>query len=290
MHRTLSAARKTAGPALGVLAVALAGGADGGAGLDLDGLVAQGRRLAMSAAQWYETTPPSDRIAWGGLAAASALGLWVLAERSLRLRRKRILPTEFEPRFLDRLRDGKLDRGKALDFCELNPSPASRLALAAVRRWGRPTPDLERAVTLALRVETEHLRRNVGTLRRVAALTPLIGLLGTLVATGRALSTVGTEAVGPAWGPAMASALSPLTAGVAIAVLALIAYDGLAGRVEKLAGALDRIGAETVDAIVMSPEPRAVPHPTGQARTPHQIRLEIPDPSAHHSGAEDDFR
>ena len=34
----------------------------------------------------------------------------------------------------DLLQDGKLDRGKALDLCELNPSPASRVSLAAVRR------------------------------------------------------------------------------------------------------------------------------------------------------------
>ena len=83
---------------------------------------------------------------------------------------------------MDRLHDGKLDCGQALDHCELNPSPAARVALAAVRRWGRPAADLERAVALAHRVETDRLRRNVGTLRRIAVLTPLLGLLGTLFA------------------------------------------------------------------------------------------------------------
>src|SRR5262249_49733157 len=161
--------------------------------------------------------------------------------------------------------DGKLDCGQALDHCELNPSAAARVALAAVRRWGRPAADLERAVALAHRVESERPRRNVGTLRRIAAIAPLVGLLGTLFALGRALDTapplpgsavgppasvaVSVETVGPEhWGRAVAAALSPLSAGIVIAILALVAYDGLIARIETLSGALDRLGAETIDA------------------------------------------
>lgn len=304
MHRSLWAGpiaarvrrprRGPAGLALAALVVALAAGADGapgrpngGPGFDLDSLGAQARRVGRSGAAWYEATPAPDRVTWGGLVAAAALGAGVLFERTVRLRRRRVLPDEFTARFMERLRGGKLDRGKALDFCELNPSPASRVALAAVRRWGRPVTDLERAVSLAHRVEAADLRRHVGTLRRVAALTPLIGLLGTLMATGRALSALGTgAAAGAAWGPALAAALGPLTAGVAVSILALVAYDGLAGRVEAFAGELDRVGAETVDAVVMAlpPEPRPVSapghaSPLPPARTPHQVRLEVPKPS-----------
>jgi biopolymer transport protein ExbB len=93
-----------------------------------------------------------------------------------------------------------------------------------------------------------------------------------------------------AWGPTLAAALWPLTAGVAISILALIAYDGLAGRVESLAGTLDRIGAETIDAIAMSlpADPRPIVVPTlGSARTPHQIRLEVPK-AVPHAGMEEE--
>jgi biopolymer transport protein ExbB len=236
---------------------------------------------------------------WGGLVACAGLGLAVLCERTIRLRRRKIVPPDFTSRFLDRLHEGKLDGGKALDYCEMNPSPAARVALAAVRRWGRPAVDLERAVALAHRVEAERLRRNVGTLRRIAALAPLLGLLGTLMATGRVLATIpgaGPVAAGAAvvsssaaWGPALAAGLSPLTLGVAIATLALVAYDALLIRIERLTGALDRLGAETIDAIAMATLPAAPSllaspvhsrtresHPEhargtpGPARTPHQ--------------------
>ena len=273
--------------ALAAALVTISGGADGG--FDLDALGKRAAQWSREALVRYEATPPADRVIQGGLIAAAALGLGVLAERSLRLKRKKIVPDDFLTRFLERLQDGRLDRGKALDFCELNASPAARVALAAVKRWGRPTTDLDRAVSLAQRVEAERLRRHVGTLRRIAALTPLIGLLGTLTSISRALSGMANSPTPAAWGPALAAALWPLTAGVALATLALVAYDGLTGRVEQLSDALDRIGAETIDAIALAlptaaesrtlSSPKAESHrPAGPARTPHQIRLEVPKP------------
>ncbi len=288
----LSMVRAAAGLALAF--VVLAGGADGGAGGNptLDALQKRAEAFGKEAGSWYRRTPPVDRVTWGGLGGCAVLGLLVLAERTLVLRRRRVTPGNFLKRFRERLQDGKLDRGKALDLCELNPSPASRVALAAVRRWGRPVADLERAVALAGRVETDRLRRNVGTLRRIAAMSPLLGLLGSLIAAGRTLSIPGA-----AWGPALGNSLVPLTSGVALAILALVAYDGLVGRVEKLVNVLDRLGAETVDAIALSaPVEAPAPHrltdprrgPHAPIRTQHPIRVEIPDSLARNLDRDDD--
>jgi biopolymer transport protein ExbB len=255
--------------------------------IDLEFLVEQPQRIGRWLLAWYARTQPSDRVIWGGLTACAGLGLSVLIERVFRLRPRKIVPADFTARFLDRLYEGKLDCGEALDHCERNPSPAARVALAAVRRWGRPPADLERAVALAHKVETERLRRNVGTLRRVAALAPLLGLLGTLFAAERALQAIPPALIdGPvisvesaprsvAWGPALAAALSPLSAGIIIATLALVAYDGLLTRIEKQAGALDRLGAETIDAIALA-APISTPIITlgnAPSRTPHQVRV-----------------
>src|SRR5271157_4170748 len=268
--------------------------------VDLEALKQRAGNLFQSGLRWYLRTPAAERMSWGGLFACAGLGLAVLFERAVRLRRWKIIPADFTARFLDRLYEGKLDGGKALDYCEMNPSPAAHVALAAVRRWGRPAVDLERAVALTHRGEVERLRRNVGTLRRVAALAPLVGLLGTLLAVGRVLAAIpgagaaaapGIIASGSAaWGPALASALSPLILGLTIATLALVAYDSLVIRIERLSGALDRLGAETIDAIAMATQPAASPliaspfsprasrsdpeHPVGNpgpARTPHQV-------------------
>jgi biopolymer transport protein ExbB len=239
------------------------------------------RQAANWVIQWYIRTPPADRASWGGLVGCAAFGLVVLFERLMRLRRHRIVPADFTARFLDRLHGGKLDCGAALDHCELNPSPAARIALAAVRRWGRPASDLERAVSLALRVETDHLRRNVGSLRRIAALAPLIGLLGTLFAAGRVLESIPAAAApvaaaiesaqsatpAMAWGPAFSRALAHVCLGIVVATLALVAYDGLQSRIEKLTAALDRVGAETIDAIALAAPVSAPALPLGGPQT-----------------------
>ena len=304
MQQTYKLARPwvRAASGLALAFVVVAGGADGapaaGGSPTIDLIMKRAEGFGRKATAWFRRTPPTDRVIWGGLGACAGLGMLVLAERTLRLRPGRVTPREFARRFRERLQDGKLDRGKALDLCELNPSPAARVALAAVRRWGRPVADIERAVALAARVETDLLRRNVGTLRRVAAMAPLLGLLGSLISAGRALAVPGA-----AWGPALGQSLIPLTSGVALAILALVAYDGLVGRIEKLANTLDRLGAETVDAIAMSapaepapshtihvgrgPEPRR--GPIGPTRTSHPIRVDLPDVPSSRSMARDDL-
>jgi biopolymer transport protein ExbB len=266
-------------------------------GHELRAVAAGVEGIARGAMAWYRRTAPAERVTWGGMIACGWLGVLIILERLARLGRRKIMPRAFTARFLDRLHDGKLDCGQALDLCELNPSPAANVALAAVRRWGRPASDLERAVALAHRVENERLRRNVGTLRRIAVLTPLLGLLGTIFALERALQVVPAQPM--AWGPALAATLTPLSAGIVIATLSLIAYDALLIRIEKLAGGLDRLGAETIDAIavaapVSSPtlalahgDPRPTQlrpdagrnGPAGAARSPHQSYFRLDDGS-----------
>jgi biopolymer transport protein ExbB len=259
----------------------LALGADGE--LDVDRLIQRAQEMGRLAQDWFVRTPPAERVTWGGLAVCAALALGVLVERSLRLRRNRVMPRAFTDRFLDRLRDGKLDRGKATDFCEMNPSPAARVAMAAVRRWGRSAGELERAAVLARQLEGDRLRRHVGTLRRVAALSPLLGLLGALFHTQRALQAL---PVGANWAPTVAAALGPLTVGVAMAILALVAYDGLMGRVESLTNDLDRMGAAIVDAVhiaaIETKLAESRPHAPSAGRgphygQPHPGRVESPD-------------
>ena len=233
---------RRAAPALAIVIICICGAA-AGPGFDLDVVAAQARSLGRAFLTWYNQTPAVDRMTWGGIVAASMLGLGVSLERLKRLRRKTILPDEFTNRFLERLKDGRLDRGKALDFCELNPSPASRVALAAVKRWGRPVADLERAVSLASGRggQTSEKRGYASSPRRARATSrsprhPLRDRPDTL----------GTRIDG--WTRNLGSGdclgTGPLTAGVAVAVLALVAFDGLMVKIESLVGALDLAGRD----------------------------------------------
>lgn len=275
MQRSTTTGRRTRTTALLAALVAIAGGADREKDREkaaeppaLDVVLKQAEVLGHRALAVYNRTPPADRVCWGGLIACAGLGLGVALERSWKTRRSKVLPKVFVERFRERLAEGRLDRGKGTDLCELHPSPAARVVLAALRRWGRPTTDVERSVGLARRAETDRLRRHVGTLRRIAGMAPLLGLLGSLMAVGRTLRALEP---GAPWGPPLAGALGMLTAGVGLAILALVAYDALAGRVESLDNDLDRLGAEVVDALAIAAAlPIGRPGPAPTARTPHQ--------------------
>ncbi|HEV3164191.1 MAG TPA: MotA/TolQ/ExbB proton channel family protein [Isosphaeraceae bacterium] len=282
--------------ALAFAMLLLAAGADGHASM----LPRPLKGLAEHAAAWYTRTPPLGRISWGGMAAFAALELGLIVQQLLRLRWRRVVPPEFVNRFLDRLHEGKLDRLKGLDLCEMNPSPAARVAIAAVQRWGRPIGDLERGVALASRIETERLWRNLGSLRRIALISPLLGLLGALASLERLLEVTGSDQSAQVWGPALGAATHPFSAGLALAIVALAAYDGLVVRAEALASALDRLGAATVDGIAMAADPdsrgsmrrTSLKGSLGSSgiHTPHQIRADESKPPRHQEQESDSVR
>jgi biopolymer transport protein ExbB len=231
-----------------------------------DLVIRDAQQLATKFQAIYQQTPWTDRVAWGALTACAVLAIITILERTWALRSRRIMPKRFLNRLEERLEDGRLDRSKLLDLCEMNASAAARVAVAVVSRWGRPTADLERALAGAVRLESEELRRNVPTLRRVAVLAPMLGLLGSLLMIGRLLQQHDPQAVQQAWTGLLAQGLLPLTGGVLIAVLALISYDGLSVRVSKYTSRLEMLGAKLVDQIALATPPAE-----------HRIMLESPN-------------
>jgi|GEM_PF-5633029 len=213
------------------------------------------QKLTIYLTELYQATPWTDRVAWGALGACAILALVTLLERTWALRVRRVMPKRFASRLAERLEDGPVDRAKLIDLCELNDSAVARIAGAVVSRWGRPTADLERALNNGVRVEAEELQRNVPTLRRIAVLSPLIGLLGSLIMIGRLLSSQEAQEFQRQWTHQLAQGLFPLTAGVILAVLSLVAYDGLCVRVAKHVSWLEKIGNKLVDQVALATVP-----------------------------------
>ena len=99
-------------------------------------------------------------------------------ERAISLRRGRVIPRPFVRRFIKQLREGELDREKALDLCEANGSPVAKVFAGAARKWGRPAVEVEQAIIDTGERVTNGLRRYLRVINGVATVTPLLGLLG----------------------------------------------------------------------------------------------------------------
>ena len=170
-------------------------------------------------------------------------------ERLVSLRRRRVIPGPFVKRFLHQLREGNLDREKALERCRQSPSHVAGVFAAAVRKWGRPTVEVEQAVIDAGERAANNLRRYLRVINGVATVSPLLGLLGTVCGMMEAFNAIATtSAMGrpELLAGGISQALLTTAAGLFVAIPALIAYLFFVGRVDRLIMDIDARGQEVV--------------------------------------------
>ncbi|HYW80940.1 MAG TPA: MotA/TolQ/ExbB proton channel family protein [Thermoguttaceae bacterium] len=173
-------------------------------------------------------------------------------ERAISLRLSRVIPGPFVKRFLKQLREGELDREKAIQLCYDNGSPVAEVFSGAVRKWGRPAVEVEQAIIDAGERATNGLRRYLRVINGVATVTPLLGLLGTVVGMIRAFNNIATaDALGrpELLAKGISEALLTTAAGLTVAIPALIFYLFFVSRVDRLIIGIDALGQEIVHVI-----------------------------------------
>ncbi|HEY2895423.1 MAG TPA: MotA/TolQ/ExbB proton channel family protein [Pirellulales bacterium] len=186
------------------------------------------------------------------LFACSFITLVFLFERAISLRRGRVIPRPFVRRFLHQMREGKWDREQALESCQENGSPMAEVFAAIVRKWGRPSVELEQSLIDAGERAAVGLRRYIRVFNAAATVSPLMGLLGTVFGMMRMFSAISTaEAMHRTelLASGISEALFTTAAGLLIAIPALCFYLFFVGRVEKLLGDMDGLGQEVVGLI-----------------------------------------
>ena len=186
------------------------------------------------------------------LGICSFVLLAFVLERTISLRRGRVIPRPFVKRFLKQLREGELDRAKALELCYGNGSPVSEVFAGAVRKWGRPAVEVEQAIIDSGERATNGLRRYLRVINGVATISPLLGLLGTVVGMIRAFNRIATaDAMGrpELLAEGISEALLTTAAGLTVAIPALICYLFFVSRVDRLIIDIDAMGQEVVNVI-----------------------------------------
>lgn len=213
-----------------------------------------------------DVAPPNDEVAEqslfgilrsGGIVmipilACSFLTLVFVFERFISLRRGRVIPVPFVKKFLHQLREGKLDKESALELCNESGSPVAEVFAGAVRRWGRPTVEVEQAILDAQERAATGLRRYVRLFSAVANISPLLGLLGTVLGMIRMFKEVAdADAMGriERLSHGISEALLSTAGGLCVAIPALCFYVFFSSRVERLLGDLDTVGQELVGLI-----------------------------------------
>ncbi|HEX5472344.1 MAG TPA: MotA/TolQ/ExbB proton channel family protein [Lacipirellulaceae bacterium] len=183
---------------------------------------------------------------------ASFLMLLIVFERTISLRKRKVVPRLFVERFLLQLRENALDKGDALARCEENSSYIARVFAAAVRKWGKPAVEVEQAVIDEGERIGNVLRRYLRVLNGVSTVSPLLGLLGTVWGMIRAFNVIATSsAMGRTemLAGGISVALITTATGLLVAIPSMIFYLYFVGRVDGLVMEIDRCGQDLVNLI-----------------------------------------
>ncbi len=182
------------------------------------------------------------------LIASFILCLFVF-ERLISLRRRRVIPRPFVRQFLHQLREREIDQQQALAMCRKNGSPVAEVFAGAVQKWGRPAVEVEQAIIDSGERVTSGLRRYLRLINGIATVTPLLGLLGTVVGMIQAFNDIATaDAMGKPelLAAGIGQALITTASGLTVAIPALIAYMFFLSRVDRLVMDIDSVAQDVV--------------------------------------------
>ncbi|MCA9196241.1 MAG: MotA/TolQ/ExbB proton channel family protein [Planctomycetales bacterium] len=186
------------------------------------------------------------------IGVCSMLLLVFAFERTISLRRNRVIPKPFVERFVLQLQEKQIDQDAALDLCNKSNSPIATVFAAAVKKWNRPSVEVEQAVLDTGERVANNLRKYLRLFNGISTVCPLLGLLGTVLGMISAFDAIATaEAMGKPelLASGISQALLTTAAGLSVAIPALICYLIFLSRVDKLVIEIDALGQDVVNAI-----------------------------------------
>lgn len=183
----------------------------------------------------------------------SIVALAITAERLWTLQRRRVLPRDLTMRVWEWARDRKIDQ-KHLTVLS-NNSPMGRVLAAGLANRHQSREVLKEIVQDTGRHVVHELERYLNSLGTIAAVTPLLGLLGTVIGMVKVFTAITTAGVGnpSVLAGGISEALITTAAGLSVAIPSLIAYRYLRGQVDALVVEMEKEAMKLIDALHGTP-------------------------------------
>lgn len=183
-------------------------------------------------------------VAWI-IVACGVMAFLVFVERVLHLHRARIKAEDFIAGICNNLRRGNVS--EAMAICDETPGPVAGIVRAAILHRTGGKEAIRSAIDNAGRTEIARMERRLAILATVAQVTPLFGLLGTVLAMIVSIQVM--RAQGPLvqasdYMAGLMQALVTTAAGLAVAVPCYVAFNFLVGKVEKIVIDMERAASD----------------------------------------------
>ena len=178
----------------------------------------------------------------------SLLWLTFLGERLIYLRPSRIVPASFT-RQIDALEPGQFDRAGVEALCAAHPGSAARVIRTAVEHIGETREEIELAVNNTAQREIHLMRRYIRVFAVIAAVAPLLGLLGTVTGMIQAFREVASSGLGSgqALAPGIYKALVTTAGGLVVAIPTLMTHYWMMSKVEGFVHRIDNLVVDFVE-------------------------------------------
>ena len=181
------------------------------------------------------------------LCAIVAMG--IILERFWTLQQKRVIPEDLTSKVWGWVKKDQLDQ-KQIQTLHQGSALGQILAAGLVNR-DRERSVLKDAIEDTGRHVVHELERYLETLGTVAAVTPLLGLLGTVIGMVQVFTAITTHGVGnpTVLAGGIAQALITTAAGLSVAIPSLIAYRYYRSRVDTLVVDMEKEAIKLVEAL-----------------------------------------
>ncbi|EEF79563.1 MotA/TolQ/ExbB proton channel family protein [Methylophaga thiooxydans] len=177
----------------------------------------------------------------------SVISIAIIAERFWSLQQKRIAPPELVTQIWQWLKYKQVDASR-IKALQANSPLGQILASGLINRNSsreitkESIEDIGRHVTVAL-------ERNLNTLGTVAAISPLIGLLGTVIGMIKVFAVITAEGVGnpETLAGGISEALITTATGLVVAIPSLIFYRYFRGKISKLVVGMEEQAMQLIE-------------------------------------------
>lgn len=190
------------------------------------------------------------------IGGCSILSVCIFLERLFHLRRSEIDTNKFIINLRKSIKNG--DMVEAIRHCENTGGTIANIVKSGLAKHDRGQQKIEEAMEMTGMIEIAQLEKNAKILSIIGHLTPLIGLLGTVLGFIQAFSEmrqsglmdISTTNIGAA----MEYALETTAAGLAVAIPTIVAYNYIVSRIEGFILEIQTTSSEIVDLLLQRQE------------------------------------
>lgn len=177
----------------------------------------------------------------------SVVALAIIAERFWTLRKKRINPEYLVAQIWHWKKANELNEQRIVSLRD--SSPLGRVLAAGLLNIGHSREVMKESIEETGRQVVHQLERYLNTLGTIASVTPLLGLLGTVIGMIKVFNGILLEGVGKpsVLAGGISEALITTAAGLAVAIPSLILYRYFRGKVDELVVEMEQEALKMVE-------------------------------------------